>query len=420
MTLLDLSAAFDTIDRNILLTRLNQTFGLSGTVLQWFESYLSNRTQSVFIGDHTSRKLPLVFGVLQGSVLGPILFTLYTSPLSSIIKLHGMSHHLYADDTQMYCTDTINNLPLLLSKTSICIESVLKEWMMTNKLNLNDDKTEIIILGKDVHSIPTTTLNINVYPRLATVQISCVITVYITVERCLCFVIPLRVKTLLTPKRSAFVLLTIVVLALPNLALPYTAAKLDWRWDPDFNRTAIGLVLTRHDSFELLRINYMINLSLQLGSILALVLSNVALALSVNRQAKWRVQTTATTSQLGQTPALTRSTPNGVTTNRNKRLAKMTQFLSMIHFVTYFLSTSFYVVSLVLPGFRLYGRHHYEYLSCGTSAVVAQTLNSSINIVFYNRMNKSFRNTFNKMFRKGAVRVGIFITEHNAMNNTTT
>ncbi|GFS07822.1 reverse transcriptase-like protein [Elysia marginata] len=142
MTLLDLSAAFNTIDRNILLTRLNQTFGLSGTVLQWFESYLSNRTQSVFNGDHTSRKLPLVFGVPQGSVLGPILFTLYTSPLSSIIKLHGMSYHLYADDTQMYCTDTINNLPLLLSKTSICIESV-KEWMMTNKLKLNDDKTEI-------------------------------------------------------------------------------------------------------------------------------------------------------------------------------------------------------------------------------------------------------------------------------------
>ncbi|GFR97434.1 reverse transcriptase [Elysia marginata] len=160
MTLLDLSAAFDTIGRNILLTRLNQTFGLSGTVLQWFESYLSNRTQSVCIGDHTSRKLPLVFGVPQGSVLGPILFTLYTSPLSSIIKLLGMPYHLYADDTQMYCTDTINNLPLLLSKTSICIESV-KEWMMTNKLKLNDDKTEIIILGKDVHSIPTSTLNIN-------------------------------------------------------------------------------------------------------------------------------------------------------------------------------------------------------------------------------------------------------------------
>ncbi|GFS03230.1 reverse transcriptase [Elysia marginata] len=59
-----------------------------------------------------------------------------------------MSYHLYDDDTQMYCTDTINNLPLLLSKTSICIESV-KEWMMTNKLKLNDDKTEIIILGKD-------------------------------------------------------------------------------------------------------------------------------------------------------------------------------------------------------------------------------------------------------------------------------
>ena len=90
---LDLSAAFDTIDHDILIRRLHTTFGCSGTVLDWFTSYLSFRTQSVFVG-HTSTPSALKCGVPQGSVLGPLLFTLYTESLSTVICQSGHSPFL--------------------------------------------------------------------------------------------------------------------------------------------------------------------------------------------------------------------------------------------------------------------------------------------------------------------------------------
>ena len=91
LSLLDLSAAFDTTDHNIPITRLHSTFGCSGTVLDWFISYLSCRTQSLCVG-HESTPSVLKCGVPQGSVLGPLLFTLYTHPLSTVISQSVFFH----------------------------------------------------------------------------------------------------------------------------------------------------------------------------------------------------------------------------------------------------------------------------------------------------------------------------------------
>ena len=101
LTLLDPSAAFDTIDHATLTNRLSDWYGISAQAQIWLSSYLQNRHQSVKINDTLPDKVTLSYGVPQVSVLGPVLFTLYTTPLSAIISTFNINHHLYADDTQI-------------------------------------------------------------------------------------------------------------------------------------------------------------------------------------------------------------------------------------------------------------------------------------------------------------------------------
>ena len=100
--MLDLSAAFDTIDHGILLHRLQSKLGLQDKALFWFASYLAGRTQQVSVNIMLSEKFNLTCGVPQGSCLGPLLFTIYASSLFDIMKSHLPSIHTYADDTQLY------------------------------------------------------------------------------------------------------------------------------------------------------------------------------------------------------------------------------------------------------------------------------------------------------------------------------
>ena len=149
LVLLDLSAAFDTVDHKILLKTLQMKLGVCGSALSWFKSYLEGRSQRICIKETLSRSFDLKWGVPQGSCLGPLLFTIYSSDLFSLLESHLPTAHAYADDTQLYLSfspsDGTGELDAVTAIEN-CIRDI-RQWMCVRKLMLTDDKTEFLLVG---------------------------------------------------------------------------------------------------------------------------------------------------------------------------------------------------------------------------------------------------------------------------------
>ncbi len=149
LTLLDLSAAFDTVPHDQFLSRLESDYGITSTALQWFSSYFKDRFQTVNVNNSQSSPQPLTTGMPQGSGTGPWGYTKYTGPLGVLIRILCLLYHMFADDTQLHTSlDPKSSASQSLAKTKIenCI-STISSWMTVNRLKLNSDKTEFIVLG---------------------------------------------------------------------------------------------------------------------------------------------------------------------------------------------------------------------------------------------------------------------------------
>ena len=157
LVLLDLSVAFDTVNHNHFLNCLKYRFGVVGTALAWLTDYLKGHTQKVVLdGTHghiESNAAMLKCGVPQRLVLGPILFTLYISPLGDICRNHGVDYHNYANDQQLYLSFS----PAIDGDKERCLRNLqdcihdIRHWMKTNLLKLNDNKTEFIMFGSKIN-----------------------------------------------------------------------------------------------------------------------------------------------------------------------------------------------------------------------------------------------------------------------------
>jgi len=146
LCLLDLTAAFDTVDHDLLLLRLEQQLGLRGVPLLWFASYLRCRSYRVCHAGCTSKTVWVACSVPQWSVLGPRLFIMYTADLNDNVKEHKVNLHGYADDTQLYIHCQPDETSAAVALFERCIKDV-DDWMSANTLKLNIDKTELLWVG---------------------------------------------------------------------------------------------------------------------------------------------------------------------------------------------------------------------------------------------------------------------------------
>ena len=169
------SAAFDTVDYDIFIDHRWKAFGIDGAVPSWIKSFIHERTQLIVVAGHESSQSAINCGVPHGSVLGTILFLLYTVDVTMITHKHGLDAHSYADGTQLHFDYKPNSCSSWLPRLALCNDEIDK-WMSANRLKLNAIKTQLIWLGtrQQLAKVNYRSVNLNGVDLQSSADVTCI------------------------------------------------------------------------------------------------------------------------------------------------------------------------------------------------------------------------------------------------------
>jgi len=185
----DLSAAFDCTDHSMLLDRLRFAVVLSDSVLDLVRSFLTDRTQQIAYSGQLSAVQPVLFGVLQRSVLGPLSYLLYTAELALVVTRHGLNLHQCANDMQVNVSTSASNAEAAVARLTACLVDI-EAWLKASRLRLNPTKTQVMWFGSpaaDQSQHLTSAIGVDTYQWRwhMTLESSLTVTVNDAVYRCL-------------------------------------------------------------------------------------------------------------------------------------------------------------------------------------------------------------------------------------------
>lgn len=284
-------------------------------------------------------------------------------------------------------TDTINISLLALAVSDMC--SLLTIMWSNLCFTQAFQESGIPLLANEVQLISGS------WPHVTFTRTTGWITAFISFERCMCVIFPLKVKTLFTPKRHTSTMIAIYVVTLGCSTLAYVSLGLEWRFYPQKNRTLIGLAY-HMDAYRRKitdAVSYAVNgVLMPMTCFLSVVVCTAVLVVKLNQQTSWR-QTNASAASQGQVLKTER-----VVNTKERRVATMVVFISAIFIASFVPAVCIFVAGYIEPQLSYDGRYKHLFLVTLSISFTVEAINSSINIFVYFSMSTKYRETFLQMF----------------------
>ncbi|CAL1530377.1 unnamed protein product, partial [Lymnaea stagnalis] len=242
-----------------------------------------------------------------------------------------------------------------------------------------------LFINADINFVPPEVQHLSAgIPHGCFNRITAWVTAYITAERCLCIASPLKVKQILTPRRTTVILCVIYFVVMLPMLPEFATAYAGWKFYPSLNKTLVGLVFTQ-DRYKVEGLSFLLYAILMFLSFLAVIVFTAILVFKLKQKTEWRQKSTFDSSQ------------SDTISKRDKSTIKMAIVIASILIVNFCPTVSFFTGVFIVPGFSIAGRHRNVFLVSAAFAFIFDAVNSSVNIVTFYKISSKYRKTFQEL-----------------------